>query len=943
MMSVQTPPLSRSGSSPSNVGLANRSGTSATPPTSLSLRSSYNQLLGRDVIKESMESGSSATLPKSRQRYAMTSVRSAMGISDNLAMSSKNQPATRGRGLPTKSSSSSALYSSSSSSSLFNTTNPKLAKNGANMQRRAESQQQELSRANTEGKIHTDLINNPSSDWLELGKDNSQLPPFRRRTKSFFEHPGKGWDLDLSLGNKEDEEEEKKQQPSPEKEQASPAKERESQKEEKPISKQTCQEEKEEVQPVAEEEEDEKEEEEKEEEDVDPTHKLRQPLLPVVLEAPLSPTSSSSTNSPEWVPDNHNRLQNPPPAQIREELCAQVQPSPRSPAKPPRSSQPRVIKVELHPNNENQFLQQFPPSSPKLARTAERYTPTRNRAPPTVPDAGHDTGLPRVGLRMDLTPETPSEEEDSSWTTLSQETPSPQTPRETGLTSDVWGEGNLPPGWREISDSSEIYFWHIPTGTTQYHRPVASGDEHTSPSKGPDTEHDTQQGARDSLNPPNERPSSLISDSSVEPVPSPSGSSPSPSPSSSTVLDDVTFSFADLNTSTGTATEPKDYPVYPDPSLKAFEGATLRYASLKLSASAQLETVDLNNSSSHPEAMSFPVRSLGWVEMAEQDLCEGRSSLAVHHCIRQLSYCRRDIRDSAGVWGEGKGMLLVLQDRMLTLVDPDDGSLLHSQPISSIRVWGVGRDHDRDFAYVARDKNTRVLKCHVFRCDTPAAAIATSLHEICSKIMAERKSAKAAAGSSSQNGSDVPLQEFPMPKTELVQKFHVLYLGMTSVSRPIGMDIINGAIESLVSSTGKEDWTPVTLSIADTTLAVIKEKEEEEEVLVECRVRFLSFMGVGRDVHSFAFVMDTGSQHFHCHAFWCDPNAGNVSEAVQAACVLRYQKCLVARPPSQRAGSSSSPSADTVTRRVTTSVKRGVQSLIDTLKTKKQPSELPQQ
>lgn len=40
-------------------------------------------------------------------------------------------------------------------------------------------------------------------------------------------------------------------------------------------------------------------------------------------------------------------------------------------------------------------------------------------------------------------------------------------------------------------------------------------------------------------------------------------------------------------------------------------------------------------------------------------------------------------------------MLLVLQDRMLTLVDPDDRSLLHSQPISSIRVWGVGRDHDR--------------------------------------------------------------------------------------------------------------------------------------------------------------------------------------------------------------------------------------------------------
>ncbi|XP_074505084.1 amyloid beta precursor protein binding family B member 2 isoform X2 [Sebastes fasciatus] len=919
MMSVQTPPLSRSGSSPS--GLANRGGPSANPPTSLTLRSSYNQLLGRDVIKESMETGSSATLPKSRQRYAMTSVRSAMGISD-----SKNQPVTRGRGLPTKSCSSSALYSSSSS----NTTNPKLAKNGANMQRRAESQQLELSRANTEGKIHNDLINNPSSDWLESGKDNSQLPPFRRRTKSFLEYHGKGWDLDLSWGNKE-EKEEKKQQPSPEKEQPSPAKERESQKEEKLSSKQTCQEEKEEVEPVVEEE---------EEEEDDPTPTPRQPLLPVVVEAPLSPTSSSSTNSPEWIPDNQNHLQNQAPGQVRDELCAQILTSPRSPAKPPRSSQPRVIKVELHPNNENQFLQQYPPSSPKQARAAERSTPTRSRAPPALPDQEPETGLPRVGLRMDLTPETPSEDEDSSWTTLSQETPSPQTPRET----DVWSEGDLPPGWREISDSSEIYFWHIPTGTTQYHRPVASGDQHTSPDNEPDTEHDPTQETQESLKPPNERPSSLISDSSVEPVPSPTGSCPSsPSSSSSTPFDDVTSSGPNLNTATCTANELKDYPVYPDPSLKAFEGATLRYASLKLNAPDQLETVDLNNSFSNPDAMSFPVRSLGWVEMAEQDLCEGRSSLAVHHCIRQLSYCRRDIQDSAGVWGEGKGMLLVLQDRMLTLVDPDDRSLLHSQPISSIRVWGVGRDHDRDFAYVARDKNTRVLKCHVFRCDTPAAAIATSLHEICSKIMAERKSAKAAAGSSSQTGSDVPLQEFPIPKTELVQKFHVLYLGMTTVSRPIGMDIINGALENLLTTTGKEDWTPVILSIADTTLAVIKEKEEEEEVLVECRVRFLSFMGVGRDVHSFAFVMDTGSQHFQCHAFWCDPNAGNVSEAVQAACVLRYQKCLVARPPSQRAGSSSSPSPDSVTRRVTTSVKRGVQSLIDTLKPKKQPPELPQQ
>ena len=62
--------------------------------------------------------------------------------------------------------------------------------------------------------------------------------------------------------------------------------------------------------------------------------------------------------------------------------------------------------------------------------------------------------------------------------------------------------------------------------------------------------------------------------------------------------------------------------------------------------------------------------------------------------------------------------------------------------------------------------------------------------------------------------------------------------------------------------------------------------QNEEEIMVECRVRFLSFMGVGKDVHTFAFIMDTGNQHFECHVFWCEPNAGNVSEAVQAACMV---------------------------------------------------------
>ncbi|KTF95863.1 hypothetical protein cypCar_00017536 [Cyprinus carpio] len=442
--------------------------------------------------------------------------------------------------------------------------------------------------------------------------------------------------------------------------------------------------------------------------------------------------------------------------------------------------------------------------------------------------------------------------------------------------------------------------------------------------------------------------------------------------------------------------------VNPDPSLKEFEGATLRYASLKLRNPAPVEEEDSSSSNSDPEAKCFAVRSLGWVEMAEEDLAPGKSSVAVNNCIRQLSYCKNDIRDTVGIWGEGKDMYLILENNMLNLVDPMDRSVLHSQPIASIRVWGVGRDNGRDFAYVARDKDTRILKCHVFRCDTPAKAIATSLHEICSRIMAERKNAKAMAGGSLQDrthsGLDVPLQgntaylyvtlehksKFPTPKTELVQKFQVLYVGMMPVARPIGQgesdlqsclidwtpgqmslfsrhghsqrcnrqfdDIINPRrLDSCETECGRRNshshqrkgkYTSFHL-LNSITYCQNSFTKEEEEVLVECRVRFLSFMGVGRDVHSFAFIMDSGNQHFECHVFWCDPNAGSVSEAVQAACMLRYQKCLVARPPSQKA-CSQAPPADSVTRRVSTSVKRGVLSLIDTIKQKRPVTELNQ-
>ena len=51
-------------------------------------------------------------------------------------------------------------------------------------------------------------------------------------------------------------------------------------------------------------------------------------------------------------------------------------------------------------------------------------------------------------------------------------------------------------------------------------------------------------------------------------------------------------------------------------------------------------------------AIRFFVRSLGWVEIAEEDLTPERSSRAVNKCIVDLSLGRNDLLDVVGRWGD---------------------------------------------------------------------------------------------------------------------------------------------------------------------------------------------------------------------------------------------------------------------------------------------------
>ncbi|XP_068435782.1 amyloid-beta A4 precursor protein-binding family B member 3 isoform X1 [Clinocottus analis] len=385
----------------------------------------------------------------------------------------------------------------------------------------------------------------------------------------------------------------------------------------------------------------------------------------------------------------------------------------------------------------------------------------------------------------------------------------------------VWTDQNLqldpdlPSGWRTIRGSTGTFYWHVPTGATQWEHPRLSG-----PAQLLHTQEEAEQ-----------------QNNAVRPA-------------------EARSSWHE------------DYLMYHDPNSKC-----------------------------------FAVRSLGWLQVEEDDLSPGRSSLAVSNVIQQLSHCSSpEQRDRQGAWGEGREMMLVLKKDTLTLLDPRDHTPLHHQPISNIRVWGVGCDNGRDFAFVAGDKDSCVLKCHVFRCDAPAKAVATALHEMCFKMMSEKTQMRPSRSLTMESISpeDLPRQvEFLEAVRQEVQKFDVQYIGNLPVSRAMGMEVLNRAIESIMNSSDRDEWQPAVLHVTDNILSLWR-GEEGVEPIWECQVRFLTFLGVGHDNHTFAVIVDGGTQRFECHVFWCQPDAGVLSEAVQAACMVQYQKCLVAQTPPPR-------------------------------------------
>lgn len=328
------------------------------------------------------------------------------------------------------------------------------------------------------------------------------------------------------------------------------------------------------------------------------------------------------------------------------------------------------------------------------------------------------------------------------------------------------------------------------------------------------------------------------------------------------------------------------------------------------------------------KSIQVGVKSLGCCELTDEDLTPEHSSKSVNRCIVDLSSLEMDQSggsQKAGIFGsEDSALVLELSSKKLSLYDCTTGDLLFSQAIHSIRVWGVGRDNTKDFAFVARDKATRKHLCHVFRCDVPARNIANALRDICKKILIERSLAQSSSRLVGQKAGDRASQAerrstishsrptslavskgsgvsaekslqdmFPTPMEEPKKDITAWYLGSLQVSKPGGMDTINAAVKEMMETVSRDDWKTVHVSVAPSTVCIHFSDGTDS---IDCRVRFLSFLGIGINVQQAAFIMHTAQDTFICHVFHCEPTAGPLCKTIEAACKLRYQKCLDARP-----------------------------------------------
>lgn len=207
------------------------------------------------------------------------------------------------------------------------------------------------------------------------------------------------------------------------------------------------------------------------------------------------------------------------------------------------------------------------------------------------------------------------------------------------------------------------------------------------------------------------------------------------------------------------------------------------------------------------------------------------------------------------------------------------------------------------------------------------------LPDISNKFNVKFKSLSCNDHSDFHSSDSRKMNDFLSPSEEPKKSIRCRYLGTTLVTKPSGMETLNEAIEkiymkalddykrfvlkqkksnktnqqqdddeeevneeydydnmfsfNLLDINGEKDLgTHADVSISPSTISVkrVTNYPNDENLILDCRVRYLSFMGISIDARLSGFIMHCADNTFRCHAFLCENSSAQLCKTIEAAC-----------------------------------------------------------
>lgn len=69
--------------------------------------------------------------------------------------------------------------------------------------------------------------------------------------------------------------------------------------------------------------------------------------------------------------------------------------------------------------------------------------------------------------------------------------------------------------------------------------------------------------------------------------------------------------------------------------------------------------------------------------------------------------------------------------------------------------------------------------------------------------------------------------------------------------------------------------------------------KDDDQTIVEARVRYLSFLGIGKNVKNCAFIVHTAQDKYIAYVFRCEPSSGALCKTIEAACKVSMKKSQI--------------------------------------------------